>query len=59
MPDDTQQARVAYLVHLRDEFHRYWPHGAVRSSEYTERQAFDAARDKIKKLEAKIEEDLL
>lgn len=57
--DDTQQARVAYLRFLTDEFNRIWPHGRVRSSEYSDRDAFDKARKKIDDLTKKIEEDLL
>lgn len=59
MDDDTKQARVAYLEYLTAEFNRVWKYGAVRSSEYSEREAFDKARAKIAALTKKIEEDLL
>jgi len=57
--DDTKQARVAYLRFLSDEFTRVWPHGQIRSSEYSERESFNSARAKIKALNDLIEKDLL
>lgn len=50
--------RVEYLRLLIDEFNRRWPYGAVRSSEYSEREAFDDARMRITKLRRQIERDI-
>ncbi len=55
---DTQQARVAYLALLKEEFRRSWPHGTVRSSEWGEREAFDKAKKKIADVTALIEKEL-
>jgi hypothetical protein len=57
--EDIKQARVAYLRLLTDEFNRIWKYGSIRSSEYSEREAFDKAKAKIKELTEKIEEDIL
>lgn len=57
--EDTKQARVAYLRLLTDEFNRIWKYGAIRSSEYSEREAFSKAKAKIEAVTKKIEEDIL
>jgi hypothetical protein len=56
--DDTITARVAYLRYLKDEFNRVWPHGAIRSSEPEEREAFRVAKWKIDHLTKQIEDEL-
>lgn len=56
---DTQQARVAYLAHLKAEFNRHWPSGSVRSSEPAERESFTKAKQKIDDLTRRIDADLL
>jgi hypothetical protein len=58
MSDDTATARVAYLRLLKDEFNRVWPHGAIRSSEPDEREAFRVAKWKIEDLTQRIEKEL-